>query len=274
MMRVFVLALAASGLLMLSAPKDANAVSLNLVNTWEMGDGGGLLSGNGLTGYLAGGPAWGKGTLATHGINIHFGVGFAKGDQVLPYLGFSLVRLSYDITYLPNQEDEDNFEFDDDIGQALQFGIQIGAKFFFIERAKGKAPPFLNIAFEKYIGSIIEDGDYRAAAALSADPDLVGDTDEQADTQGSFEAHDIGLLSPTGFRFAFGAEYYFNDNFSIGGEFFGLKFHWAQGDNADDISRRHVNTRFALYTSLTMTYRFSFTVRASVQFESDYDYED
>ena len=102
----------------------------------------------------------------------------------------------------------------------------------------------------------------------------VGQLVEQADSATSFLLHDQGLLSPTGFRFAFGAEYYFNDNFSIGGEFFGMKFHWAQGDNGDDISRRQINTRFALYTSLHMTYRFSFTVRASVQFESDYDYED
>lgn len=270
-MRVFGLALAASGLLAISAPKDAHAVSLNLINTWEMGDGGGMLSGNGLNGYLAGGPAWGLGAVATHGINLHFGVGFAKGDQVLPYLGFSMVRLSYDISYLSNNDDEDNvldaLEPQNN-GSALQFGLQIGAKFFFIERAKGKAPPFLNVAFEKYIGSIVEDGDYRGPAGNSIDPDT------DADDNLNFLLHDQGLLSPTGFRFAFGAEYYFNDNFSLGGEFFGLKFHWAQGDNPDDIARRTVNTRFALYTSLHMTYRFSFTVRASVQFESDYDYED
>ncbi len=271
MMRIFVLAIAAFGLLAVTAPKDADAVSLNLINTWEMGDLGGPLSSNGLTGYLGEGPAWGRGVVATHGINIHFGVGFGKGDQVVPYLGFGMVRVSYDESYVPSGDDEDavvDALEPNDNGAALQFGIQIGAKFFFIERAKGKAPPFLNIAFEKYIGSIIEDGDYRGPATAGIDPDA--DEDDNVD----FLIFDQGLLSPTGFRFAFGAEYYFNDNFSLGGEFFGLKFHWAQGDNPSEISRRDVLTRFALYTSLTLTYRFSFTVRASVQFESDYDYED
>jgi hypothetical protein len=272
MMRVFVIALATTGLVAISAPKDADAVSLNLVNVWEMGDAGGLLGGGGLGGgYLSDGPAWGKGAIPTQGINIHFGVGFAKGDQVLPYLGFSMVRVSYDISYVANGEDEedvlDAIEPDDD-GSTLQFGLQIGVKFFMIERAKGKAPPFMNIAFEKYIGSVIEDGDYRGPAAASFDPDADGDDNVD------FLFHDQSLLSPTGFRFSFGAEYYFNDNFSLGGEFFGMKFHWSQGDNDRDISRRTIITRFALYTSLTLTYRFSFTVRASVQFESDYDYED
>lgn len=271
MMRLFVLAIATTGLVAVSAPKDANAVSLNLVNTWEMGDLGGLLGGGGLGGgYLGDGPAWGVG-IPTQGINLHFGIGVAKGDQVMPYLGFSLVRVSYDVSFVADGDDEDailDAVEPNDNGSALQFGLQIGAKFFFIERAKGKAPPFMNIAFEKYIGSIAEDGDYRGPAGASFDPDADGDDNVD------YLLHDQGLLSPTGFRFAFGAEYYFNDNFSIGGEFFGLKFHWAQGDNQRDINRRTILTRFALYTSLTMTYRFSFTVRASVQFESDYDYED
>ena len=41
-----------------------------------------------------------------------------------------------------------------------------------------------------------------------------------------------------------------------------------------DINLEDTRTQFSLYTALHLTYRFSFSVRASVQFESDYDYED
>jgi hypothetical protein len=256
--KLITVAVLAGGMSLTAAPREANAVSLNLINTWEMGDiasySNHITTANGTT--LGQGPAWAKGGLPTPGINVHFGVGFGRGDQIVPYLGLSLHRASYNFNYDPDDIDDNLIE--NDSGNALQFGLEIGAKFFFIERAKGKAPPFLNIAFFKYFGSASDD-DYS---------DIFGDEDIE------FNVYDNQLLSPLGFKLSFGAEYYFNDNFAIGGEFFGLKFAYAGAKNPEYFDNITSVTQFSLYTSLTMTYRFSFTVRASVQFESDYDYED
>ena len=270
LMRIVAVMAVVAGVTLVSAPRDASAVSLNLINTWEMGDhivnnyANHLSGANGTT--LNQGPAWAKGGLPTPGINLHFGVGFGRGDQIVPYLGLALVRASYNFDYAPEDDEEDFIE--NDAGSALQFGLEIGAKFFFIERAKGKAPPFLLVSFYKYFGSISEETDYEAPALGSGDPD--SDDEDAID----YNIYDNQLLSPLGFKLAFGAEYYFNDNFALGGEFFGLKFAYARATNPVHFDNITTVTQFSLYTGLTMTYRFSFTVRASVQFESDYDYED
>ncbi|MCO4771229.1 MAG: hypothetical protein KDA24_14445 [Deltaproteobacteria bacterium] len=264
--RIVLVAFAAATIGLVTAPKEASAVSLNLINTWRMGDLGGYAS-NGTSGYLNNGPAWSQGAFPRMGINIHFGIGLGKGDQIVPFIGFGMQRVSYSLDYNPSNDDNDP-EIDNDTGNALQFGLDVGAKFFFIERAKGKAPPFVMLAFYKYIGSIGEDGDYEGPAGAS--PDGEADTDNAID----FLIRDQQLLSPTGFKIAFGAEYYFNDNFSLGGEFLGVDFAWARATNPNDIDLIDTRTQFSLYTSLHLTYRFSFSVRASVQFESDYDYED
>ncbi len=265
--RIVLLVFAAAFIGLVTAPKEANAVSLNLINTWRMGDLGGYAS-NGNSGWLNNGPAWSNGAFPRMGINIHFGIGLGKGDQIVPYIGFGMQRSSYVYDYDPNDDDNDP-DISDDTGNALQFGFDIGAKFFFIERAKGKAPPFVMVEFYKYIGSIGEDGDYEGPAGG-------GTADGEADPDNSidFLIYDQQLLSPTGFKVAFGAEYYFNDNFSLGGEFLGIDFAWTRATNPNDIDIIDTRTQFSLYTALHLTYRFSFSVRASVQFESDYDYED
>jgi hypothetical protein len=230
--------------------------------------------GNGLGGShdygatLAQGPAWSKGAFPTPGINIHFGVGFGKGDQIVPYLGLAMQRRSFSYDWDPNNDDGD-VEVDDDIGAALQFGLEIGAKFFLIERAKGKAPPFVDLAFYKYFGSITTDNDYDGLPGNAGD----GEAEVQDDAP-DYIFWDQQMLSPTGFRLAFGAEYYFNDNFSLGGQFLGIDFAFARVTVPTNMDLIDMRTQFNLYTMLTMTYRFSFSVRASVQFESEYDYED
>ncbi len=254
-----------------SAPREAEAVSLNLINTWRMGD---MASwGNSFNGYVSNGPAWERGAVPKSGINIHFGLGVGKGDQAVPYIGLALVRSSYQNSYLI--DDDADGDRDDEYfyeGSAVQFGIDIGAKFFIIERAKGKAPPFVQLAFYKYVGSVVENSrsDEAAAHGIAADYESLCGEDDWGDCQ----LFDQDILSPTGFRIAFGAEYYFNDNFALGGEFFGIDFSWSQGVANVEFDRQAVFTNLNLYTSLHLTYRFSFTVRASVQFESDYDYED
>ena len=142
--RILAVMVAAATLSFFSIPKDAEAVSLNLINTWRMSDQG--LIGNG----TADGPAWGQGGFLEGGINLHFGVGFGKGDQIVPFLGLGMQRRAYKADY---------DEASDWFGNAMQFGIEFGGKFFFIERSKGKAPPFMMVSFYKYFGVIDEDGD-------------------------------------------------------------------------------------------------------------------
>jgi opacity protein-like surface antigen len=229
---------AAATLSFFSIPKDAEAVSLNLINTWRMSDQG--LIGN----EVIEGPAWTQGGFLEGGINLHFGVGFGKGDQIVPFLGMGLQRQYYEL---------DLRDGDDTFGIAMQFGIEFGGKFFFIERSKGKAPPFMMISFYKYFGVINEDGDSNE------------------------NNHNQTMMSPFGFKLSFGAEYYFNDNFALGADFFGINFSMARsvhpdGSDTDDLIE--TRNQFSLFTGITLTYRFSFTLRASVQFEADYDYED
>ena len=252
--RILAVMVAAATLSFFSMPKDAEAVSLNLINTWRMGDIGLWGTGPGEnppTGGYGQGTAWNAGSFPEIGINMHFGVGFGKGDQIVPFLGLGMQRRSYNHDYA-----EDGF--DNSLGSALQFGLEIGGKFFFIERSKGKAPPFVMVSFYKYFG-VIDD-----------DPDQFGDDGSR------WLDHDQQILSPLGFKLSFGAEYYFNDNFALGADFLGINFSMAQGTNSDDDAGDLIEQRnqFSLYTGLTLTYRFSFTVRASVQFEADYDYED
>lgn len=241
--RILTVMLAVATLAVFSVPKDAEAVSLNLINTWRMSDQG--LVGNG----PGAGPAWGQGGFLEGGINLHFGVGFGKGDQIVPFLGLGMQRRGY-------KWDFD--ETDDIFGSAMQFGVEFGGKFFFIERSKGKAPPFMMVSFYKYFGVIDEDGD-----TFSGGDDQV--------------AHESEMMSPFGFKLSFGAEYYFNDNFALGADFFGINFSMSRsvhpaGSSTDDLIE--TRNQFSLYTGITLTYRFSFTLRASVQFEADYDYED
>jgi hypothetical protein len=268
------LAISVGALAVAAVPNEGHAVSLNLINTWRMGDMGPVYNTVGPAGSYAGtGPAWGYGAYPRLGVNLHFGVGFGKGDQVVPYIGIGLHRVSYNRDYVPNDDDGDQ-DLGTDTGAALQFGFDIGAKFFFIERAKGKAPPFINVAFYKYVGNIVEDGGDGILVSYDGAPPGHGDGDADVDNAGDYQYYDQDLLSPTGFKFAFGAEYYFNDNFALGGEFFGIDFSWVQAVNPEDIDLQDTRTQFSLYTALHLTYRFSFSVRASVQFESDYDYED
>lgn len=268
-----IVAVASAAFALSSVPSESHAVSLNLINTWRMSDIGPVY--NGFSGEALGqGPAWGLAAFPRLGVNIHFGIGLGKGDQIVPYIGLGMHRVGYNQDFDPNEDDNDA-EIADDSGAALQFGLDVGAKFFFIERAKGKAPPFLNVAFYKYIGSITEDSGEDFHHTYDALPGNHGDGEAESPDDGyDYQLYDQDLLSPTGFKIAFGAEYYFNDNFALGGEFLGIDFAWATGRNPSNMDLIDTRTQFALYTALHLTYRFSFSVRASVQFESDYDYED
>lgn len=278
------MAVAVACFAVVSAPKDASAVSLNLINNWRMGNMAtlGNTMGTGSTAFYTGaGGGIGGGTIGTGwvpdiGVNIHFGIGLGKGDQVVPFLGFNVDRIGVADEY------DYNFEGDSDLDATfhdlsmLVFGLEIGGKFFFIERAKGKAPPFLYVSFFKYFASIDSAGDSEHALLASYEDMAGGGAVADRDDAGALQSYDNARHSPLGFNLGFGAEYYFNDNFALGGTFLGVRLSYASAElvGAENIYLNTQVTEFNLYTNLSMTYRFSFSVRASVQFESDYDYED
>jgi len=269
--RFLAIAVAAGSLTLFSAPKDAEAVSLNLMNTWQMLDHYTWGNGWGSRTYGNNGPAWSEGAFPRMGVNIGFGIGLGKGDQIVPWIGFAMQRQQYTHDYyIQDNTDPDDENNIIDTGNALQFGLEIGGKFFFIERSKGKAPPFIKLSFVKYFGSIYEeidgaDGDWEDSNLSYSGVDY-GD--------GGAESFDEQMLSSAGFKLAFGAEYYFNDNFCLGGDLIGFEFFWATGQYPDDNDRQTTATSMALYSALTITYRFSFTARVTVEFETEYDYED
>ncbi len=281
-LRILAVAMAAATLAVVSAPRDAEAVSLNLINNWRMGNLGTLGNTNG-TGSVAtntGGFTGGIGAanwVPDIGVNIHFGIGLGKGDQVVPFLGFNVDRVGI--------QEEDEYDWDPDSDgteyqtgdrSMMVFGLEIGGKFFFIERAKGKAPPFLYVSFFKYFGDLNAQ-DARGHLYGEDYADLTAGVQEGDDEDGggTLIGYDNARHSPLGFNLGFGAEYYFNDNFALGATFLGVSLSYASATyDYSGYYRNTAVTEFNLYTNLSMTYRFAFSVRASVQFESDYDYED
>ena len=279
LLRSLAVALIAGGMTLIAAPKDAEAVSLNLINNWRMGNLGTLGNQNG-TGSMGAGAVVANGIATSTnvvpdiGVNMHFGIGVGKGDQVVPFIGLNVDRVQLlDDVLIDTGDNTDNESSD---LQMLVFGLEVGGKFFFIERAKGKAPPFLYISFFKYFANL--DAFNTDGGRFSDYSDVYGaGSDQGDDDREAWRQYDNARHSPLGFNLAFGAEYYFNDNFALGGTFLGLRFSYARATALvldSDLDILTQTSEFNLYTGLTLTYRFSFSVRASVQFESDYDYED
>ena len=279
-LRIFVVAVAVASLAVVSAPRDAEAVSLNLINNWRMGNMGtlGNITGAGGVADYTYASGLAVGSAPDIGVNIHFGIGLGKGDQVVPFIGFNVDRISLEDTYDFDYQGSDNLDPTDAAFSMMVFGLEIGGKFFFIERAKGKAPPFLYISFYKYFASTDAFASTEIDDIAAASHPLTGqgynNVGASNDTE-SYRAYNDARHSPLGFNMGFGAEYYFNDNFALGATFLGVSLSYA-GATLDigEILQNTTVTEFNLYTNLSMTYRFSFSVRASVQFESDYDYED
>jgi hypothetical protein len=127
----------------------------------------------------------------------------------------------------------------------LQFGFSLGFKFYITQPRREKVSPYIYADFYKYFSSI------------NAPNSMLNDG------QVGFAA---SLLSPLGASFAFGAEYFVTQNFSIGSEVLGLKVASVSADltvPAGPTRTTASYTYVTFYTGITLNYRFQ--VQASVQ---------
>ncbi|MEE2829783.1 MAG: hypothetical protein VX498_11400 [Myxococcota bacterium] len=256
--RILLVMLAVGGLSLLSTPRSADAVSLNLINTWRMTDLGGLGgNGAGALPYRSGrtgdtlAPAFSSGAFPEGGINIHVGIGLGKTEQVVPFIGLGLQRRQYTFEgedLVADDEEGEVLETANGTGSALQVGLEIGSKIYFMDRSQGSAPPFLMFSVYKYLGQVVDD----------------------VDTGDAYLQEELGAF---GFKVSFGAEYCFNDRFALGADFFGLNFSTVTAVGIGD-NDRDVRNQVSLFTGLNLTYRIPLSAGSTVKWDNEYDYED
>jgi hypothetical protein len=118
----------------------------------------------------------------------------------------------------------------------FQFGLALGGKLYLRDLKKDQIAPYIYVDIFKYFAGVSTNN--------------AGVTREQASAQAD-------MASPVGGTLAFGAEYFVGSNFSIGTEIFGLRISHVGGEYTDGTTARSAGfTSLAMYTGLTMNYRF------------------
>jgi opacity protein-like surface antigen len=150
--------------------------------------------------------------------------GYKVNDVVVPYISLQYLggKISVD-------DGGDVYEV-----SASVLSPAIGIKYFAIQNAKIKGYFGLSLSKPFLTGKLVEDGD--------EDPDFK-------------EA--IDKVSTFGFELGFGAEYFFDQNFSIGGEygFRNLSIKYSESDSEYEVKGRISPT----YTKFTLNYYFGGT---------------
>jgi opacity protein-like surface antigen len=270
-----------AAMLLLATAGTAQAFSLDISTSWKMGDylsvtnssGVGAEAGNAarFANYTNGGVAWSAGRFERSGVNFQVGFGVGPSDRIAPYLGFGMNRVSYKNDYLIG----DDAVLDE--GAATQLGIELGVRGFLADRGQGLASPYLRFSFTQYIGLIDEYVEGQDGVDYYEDILCAGIDDDNCGED--YEKFDEAVLSPHGFKIAFGAEYYFNDNFSIGADLLGIEIFWRQavlGPDVQDSPRISTYASVAFYSTLNLTYRFIPKKRAKQEkpsYDSDYDFD-
>jgi hypothetical protein len=124
-----------------------------------------------------------------------------------------------------------------------------GVKFYFKPRQQGKVCPYIFGGFEKTMTNLDAGGLGDAVA------ELLGYEVDEEDILGPIE----DVLSPYGITAAFGSEYYFSDNFGIGGEM-GVRIlsssgEIALGDLADVAKVKVTLSRYFIYSGFSFNFR-------------------
>ncbi len=140
--------------------------------------------------------------------------GYKIGDRIVPYVGFQYMKASYDYEYISNYTSPQNTFIDED--QVSFKGSllipNIGVKAFFLSKNDVKA--YGNIMLSK--------------------PILNGEIEYDGEVEEDF-VEGVEGISLFGLQAGVGCEYFFSENFSLGGEF-GLRYFKFSTDYKEESS--------------------------------------
>ncbi|MBJ93793.1 MAG: hypothetical protein CMP23_04875 [Rickettsiales bacterium] len=269
----------------------ATAASVDITSSLKVGDYLSMTNSSGVgelgspaaaaSGYANGGIAWSAGRFQRGGVNFQLGFGLGAGERWAPYFGFGMNSSSYKNDYLFDFDGDGDDESRIDQGAAVQIGIEAGMRAFFADRGHSLASPFFRVSFSKYLGFIDEYVADQDGVDYYGDILCAGNDDSSCGED--YERFDEAILSPQGFKFALGAEYYFNDNFAVGADLLGVELFWASATNPQDAQRLSNYVSVAFYSTLNISYRFLPKKRvkqdkpsydSDSDSDSDYDFDD
>ncbi len=150
----------------------------------------------------------------------YFGVNI--NSSVVPFIGFDYigasltleetgVRYDYNMSQLINYSDKNE-------ASVTIYNLSIGVKYFFM-KVESVKPYFTGTFYKPFISA-----------------------DAKEDGETNTEVKDfVDNLSIWGLSFGFGTEYYFSENFSVGGEF-GMRLLFGSFDQTDKVSVLDPNT--------------------------------
>jgi hypothetical protein len=192
---------------------------------------------------------------ASPGLNLN-GASFGyKVGKIVPYVGFQMMNAKFTLETnefdwtTPGTLDEHNMKTE---VKANLFIPTIGAKYFIIENNKLKA--FVGLGLTKPI--------IKAKMDFTYDGDAVNEDFKE-------EVEDaVDNVKMFGGELGFGVEYFFDDNFSVGGEF-GLRYlktkytqdtqgsEWNGNDYEDVTNKTEVNLNLMpTYTKISLNFYF------------------
>jgi len=159
--------------------------------------------------------------------------GIDLGPQVVIFGGL-------DFTYSRSKEEQTSagtteiWEF-----KFTSFTPNVGVKFYLRPRTSGDIVPYLEGSFFKTFTSVTIQSPFATPADLAFEKELLKES-----------------MSPFGFCPAFGVEYYFSNNFSLGGEL-GLRFSLASAEATEGTLTEKLNNDYiSSYIGITLNYRF------------------
>jgi hypothetical protein len=165
-------------------------------------------------------------------------LGYSVNKKIVPFIGFQFFNMNLKFEETGRRLDYDIYQVVDytesiDL-KASMYVPNIGVKYFFIEKNKIKSYALLNIS-KPFISAKLED-----------------DGEEDEDLK-----EDIKSISIWGGEVGYGMEYFFDDNFSLGGEF-GLRALYFKYEN--EYNRDIYNPSTANYeeTEIKMDYKYNF----------------
>jgi hypothetical protein len=164
----------------------------------------------------------------------HIGIGL--GEKIVILGGFDFSK------FVTENEERSS------VSSFIPFG---GVKYFLRDRFEGGVTPYLRGDFFKAISRFPNMGD----SALLLVSGLLG-PEQVTMTEGEAEEFLEEIFSPWGFTVSFGAEYFFTNKFSLGGEF-GLKnaFSKAEVDVSETGELSTTKARFHdTYVALTLNF--------------------